>query len=55
MNLRRLVLMGRLFLMGIVGKNNKKADIIRKSGMFAQFGGGGYWHPNWIPSYPELI
>ena len=26
-----------------------------KNRVFGRSVGGGYWHPNWIPSYPELI
>ena len=55
MNLRRMALIGKLYFMSITGRNYKKAETIRKAGMFAEFGGGGYWHPTWIPSYPELI
>lgn len=33
----------------------KKADFFHKHKIFKKFGGGGYWHPYNIPSYPELI
>ena len=55
MNTKRMITIAELYLMSLLGKNHKKADILRKSGLFIEYGGGGYWHPNWIPSYPELI
>ncbi len=45
----------KLKILSIIGKNHKKAMIIRKSGVFKSFGIGGYWHPDWIPSFPEKI
>lgn len=34
----------------------KKADFFHQHKLFKKFGGGGgYWHPRSIPSYPELI
>lgn len=51
---RKIVIL-KLYALTILGKNSKKSDVVRKSGLFAEYGGGGYWHPAWIPSYPELI
>lgn len=42
-------------MLSILGKNNKKAGMLRKSGIFRTYGSGGYWHPDWLPSYPERI
>lgn len=53
--LKRKIVILKLYALTILGKNSKKADLLRKSGLFAEYGGGGYWHPAWIPSYPELI
>lgn len=51
---RKIVLL-KLYILTILGKNNDKADLLRKSKLFAKYGRGGYWHPTWIPSYPKLI
>lgn len=55
MNAKRMITIAELYLMSLFGKNHKKAEILRKSGLFIEYGEGGYWHPNWIPSYPELV
>lgn len=56
MNTKRMITIAKLYLMSLFGKNHKKADMLRKSGLFIEYGWGGwYWHPNWIPSYPELV
>lgn len=52
---KRTILMIRLKLLSLSGKNQKKSDVIRKSGLFKSFGVGGYWHPDWVPSFPEYI
>ncbi len=49
------MVMIRLKIKSLTGKNHSKADILRKSGLFKRFGQGGYWHPDWIPSYPGMI
>lgn len=54
-NMSRKTVILKLYLYGILGKNHDKVKLIRKSGLFNSFGNGGYWHPNWLPSYPELI
>lgn len=38
-------------------KNEYKAVLIKKSNLFKSYAenSGGYYHPAWIPSYPELI
>lgn len=33
----------------------RKADYLRKKGVFKNYGQGGYWHPLNIPSFPNLI
>lgn len=53
--MKRHLIILRLYLLALLGKRGKeKANVLRKSNMFAKFG-GGYWHPNWIPTHPELI
>lgn len=54
-NIKRMIIIAKLYLLAVVGKNYKKADVLRKSGLFAKYGQRGYWHPNWIPSFPELV
>ena len=51
----RKKLLLKLYILTILGKNAKKADLLRNSKMFKNYGKGGYWHPSWIPSYPNLI
>ncbi len=52
---KRTLLTIRLKFLSLLGKNDKKVNLIRKSGLFKSFGEGGYWHPDWIPSFPEYI
>ena len=52
---KRMRVMIRLKVLSLLGKNHSKAGVLRKSGLFKKYGQGGYWHPDWIPSYPELI
>ena len=52
---KRTRLMIKLKLLALMGKNHSKAEIIKKSGIFKSFGDGCYWHPDWIPSFPECI
>ena len=52
---KRTRLIIKLKLLSVLGKNHSKAGIIRKSGLFKHYGIGGYWHPDWIPSFPERI
>lgn len=47
--------MFKLQILNLVGKNTKKAEMIRQSGLFKHFGSGGYWHPTTIPSHPDMI
>lgn len=44
----------KMWLNKLMGKQNQ-AQILEKSNLFKKFGGGGYWHPLWLPSYPNLI
>lgn len=53
--MKRKILMLELYMLGILGMNAKKAKLIEVSQLFGSFGRGGYWHPNWLPSFPELI
>ncbi len=52
---KRTLLIARLKILSFLGKNHSKASLLRKSGLFKEYGEGGYWHPDWIPSYPEYI
>jgi len=52
---KRTSVMIKLKFLSLMGKNHSKANILRKSKMFAHYGEGGYWHPDWIPSFPEYI
>jgi acetyltransferase-like isoleucine patch superfamily enzyme len=52
---KRTRLIMKLKLLSILGKNHSKARLIRNSGLFKKYGNGGYWHPDWIPSFPERI
>lgn len=45
----------KLWMLAILGKHKSKAAIVRNSGLFKKFGAGGYWHPCWLPTHPELI
>jgi hypothetical protein len=38
---KRHILMLKLKLLGIIGKNFDKAEALRKSGLFRKYGGGG--------------
>lgn len=44
-----------LYLFSIFKLNKKKAGLLRKSKIFKEYGKGGYYHPQWLPSHPELI
>lgn len=37
---RKIVIL-KLYALTILGKNSKKSDVVRKSGLFAEYGGGG--------------
>jgi hypothetical protein len=52
---KRTWIMLKLKLMSVMGKNHEKANLLRKSGLFKSYGKGGYWHPDWIPSFPYFI
>lgn len=52
---KRHLVMLRLKMLSILGKNNKKADVLRRSGLFKNYGSGGYWHPTTIPTHPDLV
>lgn len=41
MNTKRMITIAKLYLMSLFGKNHKKADMLRKSGLFIEYGGGG--------------
>lgn len=53
--MKRKILLFKLYCLNFLGKNENKAELLRKSKLFGNYGEGGYWHPCWIPSYPELI
>ncbi len=52
---KRTRLMMRLKLYSVLGKSNQKAELLRESGLFKEYGSGGYWHPDWIPSFPQFV
>ena len=52
---KRTMLMIRLKIFSLLGKNHAKAVAIKKSGLFKEFGDNCYWQPDWIPSFPEHI
>ncbi len=52
---KRTHLMIKLKLYSFLGKNHDKADLCRKSGLFKTYGSGGYWQPDWIPSFPQFV
>ena len=37
----RKIVLFKLYLLTILGKNQKKSELLRKSNMFAQYGRGG--------------
>ena len=39
MNTKRMITIAKLYLMSLFGKNHKKADMLRKSGLFVEYGG----------------
>lgn len=41
MNTKWMITIAKLYLMSLFGKNHKKADMLRKSGLFVEYGGGG--------------
>ncbi|WP_278276569.1 acyltransferase [Anaerobutyricum hallii] len=54
--MKKLVILFKLLLLTVLKKNHAKAEVIRKSNIFKEYGGGGgYWHPCWIPTHPDLI
>lgn len=40
MNTKRMITIAKLYLMSLFGKNHKKADMLRKSGLFIEYGEG---------------
>ncbi len=52
---KRTLLMLKLKLYSLLGKNHEKVNLVRKSGLFKSYGEGGYWQPDWIPSFPYFI
>ncbi len=52
---KRTHLMIKLKLYSLLGKNHEKADLCRESGLFKSYGSGGYWHPDWVPSFPQFV
>lgn len=53
--MKKLVILFKLLLLTVLKKNHAKAEVIRKSNIFKEYGRGGYWHPCWIPTHPDLI
>ena len=54
MKFKKLKILMNLWILTLLGKHTKKADVIKKANLFKSYG-GGYWHPCWIPTQPELI
>lgn len=54
MKLKKLKILMNLWILTLLGKHTKKAGVIKKANLFKSYG-GGYWHPCWIPTQPELI
>ena len=54
--MKKLVILFKLLLLTVLKKNHAKAEVIRKSNIFKEYGrGGGYWQQFWIHPHPELI
>lgn len=53
--------MGKKFLLfkmmcfNLVSTSKYKAEAIRKSRIFKEYGEGGRWKPTWLPAHPHLI
>ena len=39
--MKRMMLIIKLFMLSFIGKNHKKAELLRQSGLFQFYGGGG--------------
>ena len=53
--MKKKIILIKLLILGILGKHKRKAEIVRKSGLFKSYGERGYWHPCWLPTEPQLI
>lgn len=53
--LKRKVVMVQLRVLGILGMHEKKAQVLRNSRLFKNYGGGGYWHTLNMPNRPWRI
>lgn len=53
--LKRKVVMVQLRVLGMLGMHEKKAQVLRNSGLFKKYGGGGYWHTLNMPNRPWRI
>lgn len=53
--MKKKMILLRLWILSILGKHSKKVTVVKNSGLFKNFGGGGYWHPCWLPTHPEFI
>ena len=53
--LKRKVVMVQLRVLGMLGMHEKKAQVLRNSGLFKKYGGEGYWHTLNMPNRPWRI
>lgn len=53
--MKKKILLIELFILSVLGKHKKKAEVIKKSHIFKEFGNNCYWHPIWLPTEPNLI
>ena len=53
--LKRKVVMVQLRVLGMLGMHEKKAQVLRNSGLFKKYGVGGYWHTLNMPNRPWRI
>ncbi len=51
---KRKLLLLCLYINKLFGKTENNSVLIKKSGLFKQYG-GGYWHSAWIPANPDII
>ena len=52
--MKKKIVLLKLFILTILGKHKLKSDVIKHAKIFKYYG-GGYYHPCWLPTMPELI
>lgn len=50
---KKLVILFKLLLLTVLKKNHAKAEVIRKSNIFKEYGGGGGVLASMLDSYPS--